>query len=190
MTALRRSRYLPAFDALAGMIDHQSQRHIIATAGVLASGHATRFHPAMTKAQEMLNASPARLPVRAGELAAGIDACLACVQACTACADSDLIEKDIAALRTCVALNLICADICDATARVLSAPGQWHHATVHDLLVACVSSCGACAEECMRHAAHHRHCAICAEVCRTCGQACTALLDGAAFEAPGPSPET
>jgi hypothetical protein len=110
---------------------------------------------------------------------------LTCVQACTACADSDLIEEDVVTLRACVALNLVCADICDATARVLSRPGQWDLLTVRDLLVACVRSCTTCAEECDRHAKHHRHCAICAEACRACIRACTVLLESKAFQAPG-----
>jgi hypothetical protein len=115
----------------------------------------------------MLDAYPAAVAVGAAELAAAIDACLTCVQACTACADSDLIEPDI------------------ATLRVLSRPGQWDLLTVRDLLVTCVRACTACAEECDRHAEHHRHCAICADVCRTCLRACTALLEGEAFPAPG-----
>ena len=139
----------------------------------------------MTETLQMLDASPAHLPVGAAELAAAIDTCLTCVQACTACADSDLIEEDIANLRTCVALNLVCADICDVTGRVLSRPGQWDLVTVRDLLVACVRSCTTCAEECARHAAHHRHCAICEEACRACIGACTALLDSEAFQALG-----
>ena len=77
-----------------------------------------------TYALQMLDASRAAVPVGAAELAAAIDSCLTCVQACTACADSDLIEPDVATLRACVAINLVCADICDATARVLSRPGQ------------------------------------------------------------------
>jgi hypothetical protein len=133
----------------------------------------------------MLHASPADVPVGAAELATAIDACLTCVQACTACADSDLIEPDVTALRACIAINLVCADICDATARILSRPGQWDLLTVRDLLVACVRSCTTCAEECDRHAKHHRHCAICAEACRGCIRACTVLLESKAFQAAG-----
>ena len=137
-----------------------------------------------TQTLQMLDAHPAAVPVGAAELAAAIDACLTCVQACTACADSDLIEPDVATLRACIALNLMCADICDTTARVLSRPAQWDLLTVRDLLATCVRSCTACAEECDRHAEHHRHCAICAEVSRACLLACTALLEGEAFPAP------
>lgn len=149
--------------------------------------HATvgGFLDGMTETLEILCASPAGTPVGAAELAAAIDACLTCVHGCTACADSDLIEPDLDTLRACVAINLICADICDATARVLARPGQWDLLTVRDLLVTCVRSCTACAEECDRHAEHHRHCAICAEVCRACLRACTALLQGEALATPG-----
>jgi hypothetical protein len=143
------------------------------------------FPEGMTETLQMLHASPADVPVEAAELATAIDACLTCVQACTACADSDLIEPDVAALRACVAINLVCADICDVTARVLSRPGQCDLITVRDQLVTCVRSCTACAEECDRHAEHHRQCAICAEVCHACLRACTALLENEAFPAAG-----
>ena len=136
---------------------------------------------------QMLDASPADVPVEASELAAAIDACLTCVQACSGCADSDLIEEDVVTLRACIALDLLCADICDATARVLSRPRQWDLVTVHDLLVACVRSCTTCAEECDRHAKHHPHCAICAEACRACIRACTVLLESETLHAHGMS---
>jgi hypothetical protein len=42
--------------------------------------------------------------------------------------------------------------------------------------------CSDCAEECERHAAHHRHCAICAKACRACARACGELLEAEAFQ--------
>jgi hypothetical protein len=131
----------------------------------------------MTDTRQMLAASPARTPFELHDVAAAIDACFNCVQACTTCADSDLIEEDIVALRDCIALCQMCADICDAAARVLSRPGHWDDFVVRPLLEACVRACTTCADECDRHAKHHRHCAICAEACRTCAQACGTLLD-------------
>jgi hypothetical protein len=133
----------------------------------------------MTDARRMLEASPKPVPLEVGKVAAAIDACFDCVQTCTTCADSDLFEEDVEAMRTCIALCLTCADICDATGRVLSRPGQWDQRVVAPLLQACVRACTSSAEECDRHAKHHRHCAICAETCRTCIQACEALLDSA-----------
>ena len=131
----------------------------------------------MTNTRQMLEASPKPVPRELEEVAAAIDACLNCVQTCTACADSDLIEDDVRAMRACIALCQTCADICHVTARVLSRPGQWDHGVMRPLLEACIHACTACGEECARHAEHHRHCAICAEACRTCSKACGALLD-------------
>jgi hypothetical protein len=141
----------------------------------------------MIETLQVLDASPASLEVGAKELATAIEACLTCVQACTVCADSDLVEEDLGALRTCIALNLVCADICDTTARVLSRPAQWDHPTVHLLLEACVRACRVCEQECARHAAHHRHCAVCAEACRECIEACTVLLIADVFQATPPA---
>jgi hypothetical protein len=65
---------------------------------------------------------------------------------------------------------------------MLSRPAQSDRGVVQRLLQACVRECTICAEECTRHAEHHRHCAICAKACRAGEVACRALLDGEAFE--------
>jgi hypothetical protein len=130
----------------------------------------------------MLDASPSGVPLGIAEVAAAIDACLNCVQACTSCADANLVEEDVDELLTCIALCLNCADVCDVTARTLSRPAHWDDFVVHRLLQACVRVCTTSAEECARHADHHRHCAICEKVCRACVQACSALLDAEALE--------
>jgi len=135
----------------------------------------------MAHTWEMLESSPTGVPLGVSEVAAAIDACFDCVQACRSCADADLGEEDIGDVHRCVALDQQCADVCDVTARVLSAPGAWNEFVVHRLLQACVRVCTNCAEECARHAAHHRHCAICEQVCRVCIQACSRLLDAEAF---------
>ena len=135
----------------------------------------------MTATIDMLNASPTAIPCGVEEVAAAIDACLACMQTCTSCADSDLAEPDAAEMSTCAALCVTCADSCQVTARVLSRPAHWDDLVVHRLLQACVRTCTSSADECARHAAHHRHCAICEKVCRACVQACTALLDAERF---------
>ena len=136
----------------------------------------------MTDTREMLAASPTGVPLGIAELAAAIDACLNCLQACSSCADADLVEQDVDELRTCIALDQQCADVCDLTARVLSRPAHWDQFVVHRLLQACVRTCTACADECARHADHHRHCAVCEKACRACVGACNALLDAEAFE--------
>jgi hypothetical protein len=136
----------------------------------------------VTDTRDMLDASPAAAPAGVGEVAAAIDACLACVQSCTSCSDFDLAEDNVAELATCSALCLACADVCALTARVLSRVAHWDSLVVHRLLQACVRSCTSSAEECHRHAPHHRHCAICEQVCLACIEACNTLLGAEVFQ--------
>ena len=49
-----------------------------------------------------------------------IDECFDCAATCTSCADACLGEWDVLELVRCVRLNLDCADVCDATARVVT----------------------------------------------------------------------
>jgi hypothetical protein len=135
----------------------------------------------MTFTRQMLEASKARTDLDLDAVAAAIDACLACEQACTGCANANLAEDELEPLRRCIALCTDCADVCGVVARVLSRPFGSDHLVVHRLLRACVRTCELSSEECDRHAAHHRHCAICAQACRACLAACTELLEAEAF---------
>jgi uncharacterized membrane protein len=136
----------------------------------------------MTDTRDMLDASPVKVELGATDVAAAIDACLNCLQSCVSCANSDLAEDDFEEMRRCIAIDQNCADICDVTARVLSRPAFSDDFVVHRLLQACVRVCTLCAEECHKHAHHHRHCAICEKACLACVYACNALLDAEAFE--------
>ena len=136
----------------------------------------------MTHTREMLDAAPGQVHLGVAEVAAAIDACADSAQACTSCADSSLAEEDVAAMRDCIGLCLNCADVCGATTRVLSRQTRFDNLMTHRLVHACVRACANCAEECERHADHHDHCRICAEVCRACERVCRALLDAEAFE--------
>jgi hypothetical protein len=135
----------------------------------------------MTYTKDMLDAAPTGVPLNTEEVAAAIDACLSCVQACSSCADADLAEQDVDELSACIALCLACADVCDVTARLLSRPAHWQLFIVHRSLQACVRACADSAEECAKHAHHHRHCAICEKVCQECIQACDTVLDAGTF---------
>ncbi|GAA4777178.1 four-helix bundle copper-binding protein [Citricoccus nitrophenolicus] len=105
-----------------------------------------------------------------------IQACFECAQTCTACADACLAEDMVAELTRCIRLNLDCADICEATGRVLSRQTGNNAEVTRSLLAACRDACTACGEECAQHADMHGHCKVCAEACRRCEQACTELL--------------
>ena len=136
----------------------------------------------MTDTEEMLKAVRTRVVLPTGDVAAAIGACLGCTQTCTTCAYADLAEDDIGDLRVCAALCLNCADVCNVTARLLSRPAHWDLFAVQRLLKACVRTCNSSAEECARHAHHHRHCAICEKVCTACSQACVVLLEAETFK--------
>jgi Domain of Unknown Function (DUF326) len=108
-------------------------------------------------------------------LARCIEQCFACALSCTSCADACLAEEQVQELVRCIRLNLDCADVCDATGRVLTRQTSTEPRLARSMLDACVQACRICAEECERHAPHHEHCRVCAEACRRCEQACEEL---------------
>jgi Domain of Unknown Function (DUF326) len=105
-----------------------------------------------------------------------IDGCVDCAATCTSCADACLGEADVPELVRCVRLNLDCADVCDAVGRVVTRQTEPDLGVLRAAIEACLVICRACGDECERHAAHHEHCRVCAEVCRSCEQACSDLL--------------
>jgi hypothetical protein len=130
----------------------------------------------MPHARAMLDTYPGSFEFPADDLAAAIEACFDCAQTCTACADACLAEEDVAAMRRCIATDLNCADLCYATGRILSRQTEYDGLVTQRTLEACIRACVTCAEECEKHADHHKHCALCAEACRACAAACTQLL--------------
>ena len=131
----------------------------------------------MPAVQEMLAAHPWEGNVDREVLGRCVDACFDCSKVCTSCADACLSEDSVADLRKCIRLDLDCADICDATGRVLARQTEYDAPTSKRQLEACREACRTCAEECERHAEMHEHCRICAESCRECEQACAELLE-------------
>ena len=129
----------------------------------------------MSYARELLGTYPDVINVDADVLAAAIDAASDCAQACVADTDADLSEHNLAEMVTCIRLCLNCADVCTATAGVISRPAAYDADVAKPLLQACVAICRSCGDECERHAQHHAHCRVCAEACRRCEQACRDL---------------
>ena len=130
----------------------------------------------MSYARELLDTYSGTLNADAGTLAATIDAVNDCAQACAADADADMSEQDPTEMIKCIRLCLDCADVCTATAGVLSRQIYYDARITRPLLEACVATCKSCGDECERHAQHHEHCRICLEACRRCEQACQELL--------------
>jgi hypothetical protein len=133
----------------------------------------------MSYAKEMLHGSPVHAPIDASLLALALEALDDCAQACTADVDADLGEQNLAEMVTCIRQCLDCADICVATAAVLSRAASYEGRmarVVRPLMEACVAVCRMCGDECERHAAMHPHCRVCADACRRCEEACRQLL--------------
>lgn len=105
-----------------------------------------------------------------------IAACFACSEACNVCADACLAESNLAELVGCIRNNLDCADICLATARVISRLTATNKEMAGSLLRACADACRICGAECSRHGEKMVHCKICAEACQRCAAACESLL--------------
>ena len=131
----------------------------------------------MTITAQMLDTYPADLGgIDRQKLQECIDACFECVKACTACADACLSEEAVAKMRKCIRTDLDCADVCDATGRVLLRHTGYDANLTRAVLEACAAACKACGDECARHAEMHGHCRVCAEACRRCEAACRELL--------------
>lgn len=131
----------------------------------------------MSYASQLLDSYPRTFDVDARVLAGAIDALNDCAQACTANADDDLSEPDVAQMVKCIRLCLDCASICTTTAGVASRQTEYDASVSKSLLEACIASCKSCGDECERHATMHAHCRVCAQACRRCEQACRQLLD-------------
>jgi hypothetical protein len=125
----------------------------------------------MSYARQLLDTYPRTFNVDAGVLAATIDALNDCAQACTADADDDLSEQNLAELVKCIRLCLDCADVCTATARVTSRQTEYDANLTRPLLEACAATSKSCGDECERHAQMHEH-------CRVCGRGLPALRAG------------
>ena len=126
---------------------------------------------------EILDQHPNAKTGSTATIADCIAACNECAAVCTTCADACVAEGK-PGLEACIRLNLDCADLCAATARVLSR-SSGTQAAMSQILAACRAACVACAAECEQHGKHMKHCATCAECCRRCADACAKLLGGA-----------
>lgn len=138
---------------------------------------APRYTDTMKTIEMMLRSHPRSEPQRVTDYAETLKALSTCAEICTACADACLGETEhLEMLRRCITTDLDCADVCHATARVLTRQTEAPFEVVEALLHACVVACQTCADECETHGEAHDHCRICAETCRYCQERCNALL--------------
>ncbi|MEP0547603.1 MAG: four-helix bundle copper-binding protein [Rhodothermales bacterium] len=127
-------------------------------------------------AQRMLSTHPSADGRNLDTIAGLVEAAFDCAQTCTSCADACLAEDMVKDLRYCIRQDLDCADVCDATARILSRRTEPDWTLIHSQVEACRVACKTCGDECEKHAGMHEHCRICAESCRRCEEACRQVL--------------
>lgn len=97
-----------------------------------------------------------------------------CQNAVTACAGAMLLEGDD--LTSGVLRDLDCADVVQATARVLSRASGMDRSLLSAQLEACLVACERSHEYCRNHAEHLPHCRICSQSTEECAAACRELL--------------
>jgi hypothetical protein len=130
----------------------------------------------MSLIETMLRTHP-HPPAHSETLQTAIVAAYECAQICTSCADACLSEPAPEELRSCIRLDLDCAEICLVTGTLLSRIGTATADLKQAQLRLCLMACRLCEEECMHHAKRHEHCRICAQACRSCREACERLLE-------------
>lgn len=131
----------------------------------------------MDHVKEMIHTHPARSTIFDEQaLVTCLKACHECASSCGTCADACLSERNVQQLVPCIRFNLDCADVCEATGRLLARASEASLDVLRAQLLACREACRACGAECQRHAGHHEHCRVCAEACNACADACDRLL--------------
>lgn len=130
----------------------------------------------MTGFSEMLNTHPQKPSRHFDEVSEAISTIFQCAQFSVLCADACLGEEDVANLRECIRLNLDCADICNATGRLIARQAEPVPALWRATLEACIEACRASAAECAKHQDTHEHCRVTREACERAEQSCQALL--------------
>jgi hypothetical protein len=106
------------------------------------------------------------------ELTAAIDALEDCEKASNACAMA-MVEGGGMTAEVHRALD--CADVCDATERVLSRSQAPDAKVVSAVVGAAIAACDASAAACGAHAAHHDHCRLHSASAKACAGALRAL---------------
>lgn len=103
--------------------------------------------------------------------AIAIQCCHACSQACEHCASSCLREPELAHMVACIAADLDCVQICNATAALIARDSRF----AAELAKLCAAVCQECADICSQH--DRDHCQKCAAACRQCVDACMLFAD-------------
>lgn len=95
-----------------------------------------------------------------------IDACLRCASICNHCAICCTEDEDVQMMAKCIQLDMECAEICYASAKLMSLGSD----RAKDICLICADVCNECANECSKH--DNEHCRECSRTCRNCSEQC------------------
>lgn len=128
------------------------------------------------RSEDLIISHPVKPQFDPERMAAFLDAVAECEQACLSCADACLGEESRGQLVHCIRINQDCADVCWATARLVSRRTSPDLKVIQSQVQTLSLVCTSCREECRRHSSSHEHCRVCAEACARCEDACAGLL--------------
>ncbi|POP41525.1 four-helix bundle copper-binding protein [Superficieibacter electus] len=97
-----------------------------------------------------------------------IETCYLCAVACDNCAASCLEEESLEMMRTCIKLDIQCANICRFAAQSMTLNSDSTY--VQELCRLCADVCQKCGDECATH--EHEHCQDCSRACHRCAEQC------------------
>lgn len=126
--------------------------------------------------RELFDSMTVKGQLSSENLAAAVDALQDCAEAVTVCAAAMLTEPDREQLSSAVGRDMDCADVVEATRRVLTRATGPDSALLSAQLEACLLACERSHEMCSPHAMHHLHCRICSEATRRCADMCRDVL--------------
>lgn len=128
----------------------------------------------MLEARELFDSITVPTDIDGDHWSSTITALGNCQDAVTACAGAMLLVGD--GMSSGVLRDLDCADVVQATARVLTRAAGMDRTLLAAQLEACLLACERSHEFCRAHAEHLPHCRICSESTRACADACRELL--------------
>jgi hypothetical protein len=126
----------------------------------------------MLQTRDLFDSLSTKANLNSEVLASIADALSECEEAVVACAAGMLAEEDAMQLRSAVNADLDCADVVEATRRVLTRGNGPDNTLLTAQLEACLIACGHSNEMCAQHAGHHEHCRICSVATLRAADAC------------------
>lgn len=99
-----------------------------------------------------------------------IEALNNCIAHCNYCGGACLKEENMKMMADCIHSDIVCAEICATTVKLLAMDSDM----ARKMVEICKEACEKCAQECEQH--DHQHCKDCAEACRKCADACSTYL--------------